>query len=102
MDPRDVFPFHNGVVLIDLIGGLFVAIYVGMALIALGRTGSLAQARRLVAEGAILGLSFKTAGTLMKTIELHTWAQIGMFSTILALRIVLKQLFVWEKLRIGE
>jgi hypothetical protein len=47
-----------------------------------------------------LGLSFKTAGTLLKTLELRTWEQIMMFGAILALRVVLKQLFVWEKVRV--
>jgi uncharacterized membrane protein len=100
MWPRDVPPFHAGVVLIDLIGGLFVVGYVVAAVVRLLRTGAIAPARLLVAEGAVLGLSFKTAGTLLKTLEIHTWEQIGMFGAVLALRVVLKQLFVWERTRI--
>lgn len=97
---RDVLPFHGGVVLIDLIGGLLVVGYVLAAVVALLRTGAVAHARLLVAEGAVLGLSFKTAGTLLKTLEIHTWEQIATFGAILALRVVLKQLFVWEKGRV--
>jgi uncharacterized membrane protein len=100
MWPRDALPFHAGVVLIDLIGGLFVVGYVLAAVVTLVRTGAVAHAWLLVAEGAVLGLSFKTAGTLLKTLEVHTWGQIGMFGAVLALRVVLKQLFVWEKERV--
>ena len=102
MWPRDVPPFHGGVVLIDLVGGLLVAGYVAAAVAALARTGAVGRARLLVAEGAVLGLSFKTAGTLLKALEVHTWDQIGMFAAVLALRVVLKQLFVWEKARVGR
>lgn len=100
MWPRDVLPFHAGVVVIDLIGGLFVVGYALAAVAAVVRTGAVSQARMLVAEGAVLGLSFKTAGTLLKTLEVHTWGQIGMFGAVLALRVVLKHLFVWEKGRV--
>jgi uncharacterized membrane protein len=102
MWPRDVLPFHAGVVLIDLIGGLLVVGYVAAAVVALVRTGAVGHARLLVAEGAVLGLSFKTAGTLMKALEVHTWDQIGLFGAVLALRVVLKQLFEWEKGRVGR
>ena len=100
MWPRDAPPFHAGVVLIDLVGGLLVGGYAVAAVVTLLRMGAVAHARLLVAEGAVLGLSFKTAGTLLKTLELHTWEQIGMFGAVLALRVVLKQLFVWEKGRV--
>jgi uncharacterized membrane protein len=102
MRPPDAPPFHAGVVLIDLVGGLFVVGYVLAAVVALARTGAVARARLLVAEGAVLGLSFKTAGTLLKTLEVHTWDQIGMFGAVLALRVVMKRLFVWEKGRLGR
>ncbi len=102
MWPRDPFPFHAGVVLIDLIGGLLVAGYVVAAVVTLLRAGAVAQARLLVAEGAVLGLSFKAAGTLMKSLELHTWEQIAMFGAVLAVRVVLKRLFEWEKGRLSE
>lgn len=88
---------HAGVLLIDLVGSLLVVAYVVAAVVCLVRTRAVFQARLIVAEGAVLGLSFKTAGTLLKTLELHTWNQILTFSAILALRILLKQLFVWEK-----
>ena len=94
MWPRDVSPLHGGVVLIDFIGGLLVTAYAAAAVVALVRTGAVAHARLVIAEGAVLGLSFKTAGTLLKALEIHTWDQIGLFGVVLVLRIVLKQLFV--------
>lgn len=94
---RDLLTSHAGVLLIDLIGSLLVVAYVVAAIVSLLRTRAITQARLIVAEGAVLGLSFKTAGTLLKTLELHTWNQILTFTAILTLRILLKQLFVWEQ-----
>lgn len=100
MSSPDTFPLHSIVVLIDLVGALLMMPYIVFALTIVLRTGAIGRARILVAEGAILTLSFKTAGTLMKTLELHTWNQILTFGAILALRVILKQLFVWEKSRV--
>lgn len=97
MLPPDRLPFHIGVVVIDLVGGLLMIPYIVWALLTVSRTGEVGRARLLVAEGAVLALSFKTAGTLLKTLELHTWNQIMMFGVMLTLRISLKKLFVWEK-----
>ena len=92
--------FHAGVLVIDLIGAVLIVGYVLAALVALVRGRSVADARLLVAEGAVFGLSFKLAGTLLKTLELHTWEQILLFGTVLVLRTVLKRLFTWEKQRL--
>ncbi len=89
--------FHAGVLLIDLIASVVIAAYVVAAMVNLARDGGVDQARLLVAEGAVLGLSFKVAATLLKTLELHTWQQILMFAAIFALRTVLKQVFLWEQ-----
>jgi uncharacterized membrane protein len=89
--------FHAGVLLIDLVASVVIAGYVILAMFKLARGGGIDQARLLVAEGAVLGLSFKVAATLLKTLELHTWEQILMFAAILALRTILKQVFLWEQ-----
>lgn len=89
--------FHTGVLLIDLVAAVVIAGYVAAALVKLARGGGVEEARLIVAEGAVLGLSFKVAATLLKTLELHTWDQILMFAAILAMRTILKQLFLWEK-----
>jgi uncharacterized membrane protein len=100
MWPPDLLTNHTVVVLIDFIGGLLLVASVVAAVVALLRTGCVTEARLLVAEGAVLGLSFKTAGTLLRTLDLRTWEQILMFGVVLTLRVVLKQLFVWEKGRV--
>lgn len=89
-----------GVAVIEFIGALFIVAYVIAAIISLFRSGDLMQARLLVADGAIIGLSFKLAGTLLKTIELQTWEQIFMFVAIFILRTVLKRIFNWERTRL--
>ena len=89
--------FHTGVLLIDLVAAVVIAGYVAAAMVKLARGCGVDEARLLVAEGAVLGLSFKVAATLLKTLELHTWDQILMFAAIFAMRTVLKQLFLWER-----
>jgi len=89
--------FHTGVLLIDLVAAVVVAGYVAATMVKLARGGGVDQARLLVAEGAVLGLSFKVAATLLRTLEIHSWDQILMFAAIFAMRTVLKQLFLWEQ-----
>jgi len=96
----DVFNFSLWIVVIEFIGALLIVGYVLAALISLLRGRSIAEARLLVADGAIMGLSFKLAGTLLKTIVLHTWQQILLFLAIFALRTVLKRIFTWERGRL--
>jgi uncharacterized membrane protein len=96
----NLFDLTAWVVIIEFIGALLIVAYVVAAIISLLRHGNIAQARLLVAEGVITGLSFKLAGTLLKTIELRTWQQILMFVAIFVLRTVLKRLFSWERSRV--
>ncbi len=88
----NLFDLTAWVVIIEFIGALLIVAYVVAAIISLLRHGNVAQARLLVADGAITGLSFKLAGTLLKTIELRTWQQILMFVAIFVPRTVLKRL----------
>lgn len=92
-----VDPFDFTVVAIEFIGALFIVGYILLAIFTLFRTRSIVQARLLVADGAIFGLNFKLAGSLLKTIEIHTWTQILLFVSIFALRFVLKRIFTWEQ-----
>lgn len=57
-----------------------------MALAVVARHRDVTRGRRIVMEGAIAALDLKLAATLLKTIELHTWQQLGAFAAILALR----------------
>ena len=85
------------ILLIEAAGSLLLSGYVVAALVVVGRARGVGRARWLVIEGAVAGLDLKLAASLLKTIELHTWQQLGAFAAILALRILIKQLFVWER-----
>jgi uncharacterized membrane protein len=89
--------FHTGVLLVDLVAAVVVAGYAAAAMVKLARGCGVTRARLLIAEGAVLGLSFKVAATLLGTLEIHTWDQILMFAAIFAMRTILKQLFLWER-----
>lgn len=95
-----MFDFSFIRLLIEFIGALFIGGYAGGAFVVLLRYKDRERARLLVIEGALLGLSIKLAATLLKTIELHTWEQILMFTAILALRTLLKRVFLWEQTRL--
>ncbi len=59
-----------------------------------------AVVRLLVIQGALWGLSLKTAASLLKTIEIRTWEQIAAFTAILALRTLVKRVMTWEAARL--
>lgn len=69
-----------------------------------GAAGGIVRARLLVADGVIAALGYKTAATLLKTIELQTWNAILVFTATLALRTLVKRVLVWEegRLRAGD
>ena len=96
----DFFNFTIWATIIEFIGALLIVAYLLVALFVLLRTRDILSARLIVADGVITGLSFKLAGTLLKTIELRTWQQILMFVAIFALRTLLKRLFTWERARL--
>jgi uncharacterized membrane protein len=98
----NIFDFVLWAAIIEFIGALFIIGYLLAALILLLQRRDIRRARLLVADGIIYALSFKVAGSLLKTISLHTWQQIWMFAAILALRTVLKQVFMWERTELGR
>ena len=51
----------------------------------------------LLADKAVFALGFKTSASLLKTLELGTWRQIGAFAAVFALRTVLKRAFAADK-----
>jgi uncharacterized membrane protein len=55
------------------------------------------HARVVVAEGVLSALGFLIASTLLKTIALRGWDQIGTFAFILAFRTILKRVFDAER-----
>lgn len=92
--------FAAGALAIQLLAALVIAAHLAAALLTLERTRCIPLARLRAADGVIAGLGLLTAATLLKTIELRTWEQIGLFAVVLSLRIGLKQFFTWERGRI--
>jgi hypothetical protein len=85
---------------IQFLAGVVIAIHLAAALVAVARTGSIPRARLTAADGVIGALGLITAATLLRTIELHTWNQIALFTVVMTLRTLLKRLFAWERNRI--
>ncbi len=82
---------------IEAVGSALLLGYVLAALVALARQHGLERCRLLLADGAVFSLGFKTAASLLKTLELNTWHQIGSFIAVLTLRTLLKRAFTAEK-----
>lgn len=87
-----------GAVLIQFGGALIVVARILTALVhGLLRLRSVERTRLIVVEGALAGLGFMTAATLLRTVTLQTWEQIGLFAAVFALRTVLKRALAWER-----
>ncbi len=83
--------------LIEAAGSLLLLGFVLAATWAMLRGEGPERARLLVAEGAVLALGFKTGASLLRTLDLPTWSSIAAFAAILALRTLLKRVFVAEQ-----
>jgi uncharacterized membrane protein len=89
----------QGITVIQFASTLIIVGYVAVAVVALVRQPSmdgLRRARHHVAEGALLGLSLIVAATLLRTLVVHTFNEIGMFAAIFALRTLIKRTFTAE------
>ena len=95
---------RGAAVLIEFGGSVVIAVAIvrGLAAMAvgLGSRHAVVRGRLLVADGVVAALGYKTAATLLKTIELQSWATIGMFTAILTLRTIVKRVLVWEEARL--
>ncbi|WP_245588530.1 DUF1622 domain-containing protein [Deinococcus pimensis] len=87
---------------VELVTNVVVAGAALLAAASLLRGGDLApdRARSRLADGLLLALSLKTAAALLRTLEVRTWTQIGLFAAVLVLRIVLKRVFAAEAARL--
>jgi uncharacterized membrane protein len=92
----EIFRFSAWAAAIEFAGALVIVISIVRAIFSLRRPFDVPRARLIVADGAIAGLSFKVAATLLKTVALQSWHQIMMFAVILALRTVIKTEFNWQ------
>lgn len=86
--------------LIEFGGALIVTVYCGLAGIRVLREREPVRARNTVAMGAIMGLNFKLAATLLKTLIAVSGNQVAMLAFVLALRTVLKWTFARERGRL--
>ena len=86
-----------GIAPIEFAGALLIVGYCIAGLVELARSRDPAAVRLLVIEGSLWGLSLKTAASLLKTIEIHSWEQIAAFTAILALRTLVKRVMTWEE-----
>jgi uncharacterized membrane protein len=83
--------------LIEACAGLLIGGYSCAAFVSLCRKRDRRRARQLIAEGALGGLSFILCATLLKTLLLTSWNQIGLFASVLVLRTSLKRIFIAEE-----
>ena len=93
----------NLALLIEFGGGLVVVLGCLRGLLAIARGhghDGIVRGRLLVADGVIAALGFKTAATLLKTIELQSWDAILLFTATLALRTLVKRTLTWEEARL--
>lgn len=84
------------IALIEFGGALIVAAYCTVAATVLLRERQPSHARQLVATGALMGLNFKLAATLLKTLFVTSWSQVGLLAFVLVLRTALKWAFARE------
>ncbi len=99
-DRADVLHLAAWIALIEFAGALVIAGHCVAGLVEALRSRNPAAVRLLVIEGSLWGLSLKTAASLLKTIEVHSWEQIAAFTAILALRTLVKRVMTWEEARL--
>lgn len=92
----------DAAILVEFGGALVIALYVVLAVLGLLRgTLSIDRARLLVANGVLAALDLKLAATLLKTIELQSWGDIGIAFAILGIRTVVKRALTSEEEKIA-
>ncbi len=95
---------RGAAVMIEFGGSIVIAVACLQGLVVLitglGSHLAIVRGRLLVADGVVAALGYKTAATLLKTLELQSWASIGIFAAILTLRTVIKRVLVWEEGRL--
>ncbi len=85
---------QDTILLVEIVGTLVICVYCAAGLFALLTKRDRLEAQLLVANGAMLGMSVKVIGALLKTIQLQTWNQLGQFAAIFMLKILIKKAFL--------
>jgi uncharacterized membrane protein len=81
---------------IETAAGMVLAGYSAAAFGTLLMRRSTDRARKIIADGALTALGFILCATLLKTLLLSSWQQIGIFASVLSLRTVMKRIFAAE------
>ncbi len=79
---------------IETAGALIVVIYCSAAFALVIWHRDRLRAQRLVGEGVLNALSLMLCATLLKTLFLNTWRQIGVFACVFLLRTLLRRVFL--------
>ncbi len=82
--------------LIEAAGAILIGAYTTAGFAVLFYTRDQHRVRDLVAEGSLNALAFLLCATLLKTLILRSWKEIGMFAGVFLLRTVLKRVFQAE------
>jgi uncharacterized membrane protein len=86
---------------IEFVGALTILAYALLAFSAILAREGVSRAKMIIAEGALAGLSFKVAASLLKLLKLSSWNSIGLFAVIFCLRSFIKFELNWQRRRIG-
>lgn len=89
---------NNVSLLIEIVGSLVIFGYCAAGFLVFVTQQNRIRAQILVANGSLLGLSIKLVGAFLKTIELQSWNQLALFTTILILRTIIKKVFQKQNL----
>lgn len=91
-----------GGTVIELLAAVVVTFHACRALLAILRHYDADRSRLIIADGVLAALGFSVAGTLLKSLALQSWRQIGMFAFVLVFRMLLKQVFQREREQIAR
>jgi uncharacterized membrane protein len=100
--PNEVALVSLGITVIQFVSTLIIVGHVIMAvgdLLRVPANQGWLKARGRVTEGVLLGLSLVVAATLLRTIVVRSFTDLGVFVAVFALRTVLKRVFTWEAQR---
>lgn len=81
------------ITLIDIVSAVMICCYCMAGFGALFLKKGRMEAQLIVANGAVLSMSVKVIGALLKTLQLQTWNQLGQFAAIFLMRMLIKKAF---------
>ncbi|HSF19821.1 MAG TPA: DUF1622 domain-containing protein [Vicinamibacteria bacterium] len=86
-----------GALVLQVVAGQLLVAYLIVAIVGLALKRDLDHARRVVCEGILAALGFMVPATVLRTLVVRNWEEIGALAALLGLRIVLKKFFVWDR-----